>query len=227
MYQVAVEAYRPGLGRSFEQIFIGRWQVTNVPFEHGYIGIRERTYSKDHVEIVQDLAEALSLGYLRFLDFQKVEEQNRELTIQNALERVRARALGMQTSDDLATVSTTLFDEVKGLGIPAAVSSIGVFDEDHKFVRVAPTMADGSVEWFTVPLDRLMTNPVFAETMASFKAGEPWYAAQIEGDEAEAFDKLWASQSDNFEQMTNPRRRVTLTATWFFPRMALPGPGPS
>jgi hypothetical protein len=74
----------------------GHWFVTNVPFRYGMIGYREREHHTEHDQIIADLARGLELGFLRFLDFQKVESQNRELTIQNALERLRARALGMQ-----------------------------------------------------------------------------------------------------------------------------------
>ena len=79
------------------------WMITNVPFAHGTVGFREPTYSEEHVGIVQVLTQALSLGHLRFLAFQKVEEQaqsleaqNRQLTIERSLEQIRAEVASMQ-----------------------------------------------------------------------------------------------------------------------------------
>jgi len=57
----------------------GEWFATNVPFEHGTVGFREREFREEHVPIVQELTEGLSLGYLRFLDFQKIDEAQRQL----------------------------------------------------------------------------------------------------------------------------------------------------
>jgi len=61
--------------------------VTNVPFTHGMVGFREKEYREDHIAIVKNLTEALSLGYLRFLDFQKVEAQN--LALKEANEQIQ------------------------------------------------------------------------------------------------------------------------------------------
>jgi len=67
------------LSPSFLQEYLGEWIAINVPFEYGFVGFREREYHEDHVTIVQELTDALSLGYLRFLDFQKVDEAQRQL----------------------------------------------------------------------------------------------------------------------------------------------------
>ena len=58
---------------------VGGWCVTNVPFQYGMVGFRERAFKEEHIAIVQDLAEALSLCYLRYLDFQRLEEQNQQI----------------------------------------------------------------------------------------------------------------------------------------------------
>ena len=48
--------------------------VTRIPFEHGLIGLMHRqVLSVEQVTVVQALTEALSLGYLRYLDFQRLE----------------------------------------------------------------------------------------------------------------------------------------------------------
>jgi len=46
----------------------------------------------------------------------ELEEKNRDLEIETALERVRAVAMGMQNSEDLAGISESIFKELKTLG---------------------------------------------------------------------------------------------------------------
>ena len=122
-----------GLSEEEERVWLspvqGHWFVTNVPFRFGMIGYREREHHPEHDEIVAELAHGLELGFLRFLDFRKVEAQNRELTIQNALERVRARALGMQQSAELSEVNSVLFEQFRGLGHDLVHAGIIVTDE--------------------------------------------------------------------------------------------------
>ncbi|MBT3606367.1 MAG: hypothetical protein HN521_25130 [Candidatus Latescibacteria bacterium] len=57
------------------------WAITNVPFEYGWVGIRYRGTDSEPIARakVEEFTEALSLGYLRNLDFQRLEEQNKDL----------------------------------------------------------------------------------------------------------------------------------------------------
>ena len=56
------------------------WPITSVPFEYGWVSVRHRPFPLEELKlIIQDLTEALSLGYVRYLDFQHLEQQNRVL----------------------------------------------------------------------------------------------------------------------------------------------------
>ena len=68
-----------GLGRPYPIPDRAEWIFIHVPFEHGTVGIIVPTSVQEHLTIVQELTEALSLGYVRHLDFQRLEEQNRAL----------------------------------------------------------------------------------------------------------------------------------------------------
>ena len=83
---------------------IGEWFVTNIPFQHGIVGFREKSIQKDHIIIVQTLADSLSLGYLRFLDFQRLEKQNQSLKEANQQIQENTR----RKSDFLARMSHDL-----------------------------------------------------------------------------------------------------------------------
>ncbi|MCB9331240.1 MAG: nuclear transport factor 2 family protein [Lewinellaceae bacterium] len=67
-------------------------------------------------------------------------QKNRELEIEAALERVRARALAMHKSDELGATSLLLFDELKALGEISEQISIGIFDEENQVLNLYATL---------------------------------------------------------------------------------------
>ena len=56
-----------------------RTGVTCVPFDYGVTYINDINWTDEQLAVVQELNEAVALGYLRFLDFQRVEAQNEAL----------------------------------------------------------------------------------------------------------------------------------------------------
>src|SRR5690606_113733 len=58
--------------------------------------------------------------------------KNRELEIEAALERVRARAMAMHNSNELAEVAVLLFEQIKHLGIESFSSGFNIWDNGHK-----------------------------------------------------------------------------------------------
>ena len=67
-----------------------------VPFEHGIIGFRVNELREDHLTITRELTEVVSLGYIRYLDFHRLEEQNRVLEENMRLLRETQNQLLMQ-----------------------------------------------------------------------------------------------------------------------------------
>ena len=70
--------------------------------------------------------------YTRFLDLQKAEAQARESKVQLALERVRAKTMAMQKSEEVQDTTLILFQQFKSLGATTAQVSICIFDEQIK-----------------------------------------------------------------------------------------------
>jgi hypothetical protein len=64
----------------------------------------------------------------------KLAENKRELEIEAALERVRARAMGMHNSFELSDVLSVLFQQYDILGICPVFSHLTLFDlKNNKF----------------------------------------------------------------------------------------------
>ncbi|MBT6149797.1 MAG: hypothetical protein HOH74_30440, partial [Gemmatimonadetes bacterium] len=115
----------------------GDWQDTHVPFKYGTIGFYERVPMERNIDIVRALAGALELGYLRFLDFQDLERQNRELGVERGLERLRTSVAAMETSDGLEGLRDQLQQELQTLGVPC--EQVGINTYDAKTQRISFT----------------------------------------------------------------------------------------
>jgi hypothetical protein len=82
--------------------------------------------------------------YTRFLDLQKAEVQVRESQIQLALERVRARTMAMQKSDELPETAAILFEQFKSLGQELMQMTIGIVNEADGVIEFSVTDWSGS-----------------------------------------------------------------------------------
>ena len=71
----------------------------------------------------------------------ELEQKNRELQIEAALERVRARTMAMQKSEELQDTALQLFQQVESLGVPPFACGFNIWDADRK----AATAYMGSV----------------------------------------------------------------------------------
>ncbi|MDH3246869.1 MAG: hypothetical protein OEM26_19765, partial [Saprospiraceae bacterium] len=71
----------------------------------------------DKASILQRFAHVFEQSYTRFLDLKKAEAQAREAQIEAALEKVRARAMGMHHSDELHELIGMVFTELTKLDL--------------------------------------------------------------------------------------------------------------
>ncbi len=67
----------------------------------------------------------------------ELEQKNRELEIETALEKVRAKSMAMNKSEELADLSFELVKQVQALGVPTWFCAFNIYDDDPK----------GSIEW--------------------------------------------------------------------------------
>jgi hypothetical protein len=73
--------------------------------KHTCIGINNyhnRPFAESENDILKRFAKVFEQAYTRFLDLQKAEAQAREAQIEASLERVRAKALAMHSTQDIS-----------------------------------------------------------------------------------------------------------------------------
>lgn len=108
-----------------------------------------------------------------------------DLTLEAALERVRARALAMQKSEDLIEVSSVLFDEFAGLGIPPLRSSITTWDEARDLFQswATRTISARSMVYEESLQKHAATFPTYGERFAAWQRGEPHCIIELAGEQ--------------------------------------------
>jgi signal transduction histidine kinase len=117
---------KPGVG--FTTAFRKHFYFTIVNYE-GHL------HSAEENSILVRFANVFEQSYTRFLDLQKAEAQSREAQIELGLERVRARAMAMQHSEELKDLIDTVFTELTRLDIVLTRCLLMIYDPASKGSR--------------------------------------------------------------------------------------------
>ena len=132
----------PGIGDTIKHlrktgyVFPERMVYHFAFFKNGFLSFHtHESYTEAH-DIFKRFANVFEQTYTRFLDLQKAEAQARESQVQLALERVRARTMAMQRSDELPGAATILFQQVQSLGMPAFAAGYCIWDEDKQAITL-------------------------------------------------------------------------------------------
>jgi signal transduction histidine kinase len=128
-----IPEFRQGLQKFIDSGYpIPTWQKNHaVTFKYGYL-LFITTKPFNETQIFLRFGKVFEQTYTRFLDLQKAEAQARESQIQLALERVRARTMAMQKSDELQDVVHTLLERLKDLDVEFYTAIIILFPENSK-----------------------------------------------------------------------------------------------
>ncbi len=166
-------------------------RIINVAFfSKGLLNVQSnQTRSDESIRLLERFAAVFDQTYTRFLDLQKAEAQARESQIQLALERVRARTMAMQKSDELADVAELLFKQVNDLGIKTWTTGFNVWSEDNNFYTDYITNPQGGfMPPYTIDTAKL---PVTIEVSNAKKRGDDFLVNYEEGESlAETYRQL-------------------------------------
>ena len=140
-------------------------------------------YTDDENSTLMRFGKVFQQTYTRFLDLKHAEEQARESQIQLAMERVRARTMAMQKSDELAETVSLLFKQLLGLGIRTEqIRTCGIvtFDDKKPIGEQWITETNGEIipQSFMVPYDEA---PAYKAIYKGWKDGEKFKLIHLEG----------------------------------------------
>jgi Stage II sporulation protein E (SpoIIE) len=155
----------------------------------GYLAIiSEKELSEENLSIAKRFIESFDFAYTRFLDIQKAEEQAREAQIELGLERVRARAMAMQKSDELSDLVDTVFKELTKLDFALSWCFINIIDESSltNIVWAANPNIDKAPDSYYMKFEDY---PFHDAMMRGYTDRETKFIYVIEGNEKKVYDE--------------------------------------
>jgi signal transduction histidine kinase len=175
----------PGVGQTLAELKLAGiklpdFQVINIAyFAQGYLMFITYEPVPQLQDTFKRFAKVFEQAYTRFLDLQKAEAQAKESQIQLALERVRARTMAMQHSDELAEASFLLDSQVRALGIKTQGCAFNIYGETD------------STEWFSSEMGAMPPYKTPRENLflRYYEAGEKGESIHIEEFAGEACTK--------------------------------------
>lgn len=98
--------------------------------------------------ILHRFSKVFSLTYRRYLDIVKAEGLTREAQIEAALERVRAKAMEMQNTDDLNATLSDFYRELEQFSITPRRCGLGLMQKENRMAELSTmnTLGHGSLE---------------------------------------------------------------------------------
>ena len=205
VYELAgddMEAYYQAIARQAayqlpEQRRLSPRQICSAFFfaEGALFAFSEHPLTNQSHQIFQRFAAVFALTYRRYLDLKKAEEQAREAQIEAALERVRARAMGMHHSEELLGVVAVMFKEMEHLGFEPTTCSIGIFDAETldsvwwQFDETQASIPRG----YRVPY---FDHPWWKAIVAAWQDRVPFMFFEGAGEEKKRFDAFFFTETD-------------------------------
>ncbi len=125
----------------------------------------------------------------------ELEDKNRELEIEAALERVRSRALSMHHSEELSQLVSILFDELVKLDLVLARCIIWILNTDDRSARIwiANIEDRKTPESFRVPP---LKHPYYESIIKAWKKKNPKWIYKLGGAEKRSIDRLLLTQTE-------------------------------
>jgi hypothetical protein len=183
-----------------------RLVIHTFNFKQGYLlivgGIVLTTQQQ---EMVIRFAKVFEQTYTRFLDLQKAEAQAREAQIELALERVRARTMAMQKSEELSETASVLFQQFKELGEDPDQLSIGIVNESEKVIEIWLSLQGNIMnQMFKAPIDE---PTVINKIYTAWKEKRKSVIIDISGEELEKYNRYLNSDVD-FKEYKDVKNRI-------------------
>jgi len=138
-----------------------------------------KSFSEEENELLKRFGNVFEQSYIRFLDLQKAEAQAREAMIEAALEKVRSRTMGMQSSRELPQAANLLFQQIQSLGMPAWSAGYCTWDEDKKAITLSMSSEGVLQPSLRMPLTE---DPSLIHFLEAHQRGETFHMEELGGE---------------------------------------------
>ena len=189
--------------------------ITQGYCKFGYVGFghtREATPEEKYV--VKKMAIEFERLYQRFIDLQATEAQIKEAQVEVSLERVRASAMAMRSSDDVGNATGVLFSELDKLGISLLRCGLIIINGKEKTMQVwrANTTKDGTVGQVTGKVS-MSIHPMLEAAYDAWLLKETSLRYDLSGENLINYYKALTNHAPQFTQSVTTEKQ---TSTCFF-----------
>ena len=148
----------------------------------------------ESLDILRRFAKVFDLSYTRFNDLKQAEAQAKEAQIELALERVRAKTMAMQKSQELREVAATIFEQLQLQGFNFGALAIVIMDE-----------ISGDSDWWISGFENdypekykipFFNHRFYVEQWSNWKEGKKYAVMEVSGEEKKMYDDYIFSQTD-------------------------------
>ena len=200
----------PGVGEILSELTnagleLPTFQIFHICyFKHGYVMFITYEPVLNAHDVFKRFTSVFEQTYTRFLDLKQAEAQVRKAQIEASLERVRAKAMSMQNSDELDEVLSVLCEQFDILGILPMSTHMTVFDFENNIFTFRETGKYGNRSFGeqTVELDA-MDN--WKETVDKWKTDQATAINKLHFPK-EQLPKVWEVFHESFASMPEGSR---------------------
>src|SRR5687768_6780968 len=184
----------------------------------------------EQLDILKRFKNVFELSYRRYIDIEKAEAQAREAQIELALERVRARTMAMQKSDELREAVLVIYEQLQQLGFDSNACNIIIIDDESGAMQywVSGFTQEIFPEGYHVPYLR---HPYHETLLEASRQKKKYVVMEYSGKMKQSFDEIFFTQTD-FRNITEEAKKfmkglesVTLSTAFFsFGALQILGP---
>jgi signal transduction histidine kinase len=177
-----------------------------IPYTFGYLNIVTiKRFAETDIFI--RFAKVFDQTYTRFLDLQKAEAQAREAKIEAALERVRAKTMAMQKSEELREVVAIIYQQLQQLGFTYGACSIVIMDElSGDMIWWISGFGKPYPESYRIPF---FDHPFYLAQLSYWKEGRKYAVMEVSGKEKKSYDEIIFSKTE-FVRIPDETRKVMM-----------------
>ncbi|HVG41657.1 MAG TPA: cell division protein ZapB, partial [Chitinophagaceae bacterium] len=203
----------PEEAKFYPEDFPNGLYITQGYCKYGYVGFgHNREATEEEKEVVRRMAIEFERVYERFLDLKKAEVQIKEAQVEASLERVRASAMAMRSSDDVGAATGVLFSELEKLNISLLRCGLIIIDGKDKTMQVwrATTTADGTIGQVSGTVS-MTFHPMLEAGFNAWMRKESYLRYDLEGEDLINYYKSLTNNAPQFTKSVSTEKQTNST----------------